>query len=159
MKLFRDVFSGDEMFSDAYKFREVGCTYEVDCNMISVKEGSDLPVNDEDVDDQTITVNDVVYSFRLIETQFDKKTYMTYIKGYMKKLQAHLEANDPDRVEGFKKDAQTYVKQVLGQMADLQFYIGESMDPDAMVAILNWREDGLTSYLTFFKDGMKVEKL
>ena len=159
MKLFTDVFSGDEMFSDAYKYKEEGCTYEVDCKMISVKEGSDLPVNDEDVDDQTITVNDVVYSFRLIETQFDKKTYMTYIKGYMKKLQAHLEANDPDRVDGFKSEAQAYIKQILGQIKDLQFFIGESMDPDAMVAILNWREDGITPYITFFKDGMKVTKL
>eukprot|EP00834_Sanchytrium_tribonematis_P001412 NODE_34_length_36538_cov_0.612854.p20 type:complete len:160 gc:universal NODE_34_length_36538_cov_0.612854:7844-7365(-) len=159
MKLFRDVLSGDEMFSDAYKYKEVGCTFEVDCKMIQVKEGSDLPVNEDEVDDQTLTVNDVVYSFRLVETQFDKKSYMTYIKGYMKKLQAHLEANNPERVDGFKSEAQAFVKSQLGNIADLQFFIGESMDPDAMVALLNWREDGITPYITFFKDGLKIEKL
>ena len=28
-----------------------------------------------------------------------------------------------------------------------------------MVALLNYREDGITPYFTFFKDGVKVEKL
>ncbi len=159
MLLFKDVFSDDEMFSDAYKYTEKGCTLEVECKMIQVREGSDIPVNEEDCDDQTITVNDVVYSFRLVETQFDKKTYMTYIKGYMKKLSAYLEANNPDRVAGFKSEAQAFVKEMLGQISELQFFIGESMDPDAMVALLLWREDGITPYIVFFKDGLKQEKL
>jgi hypothetical protein len=33
------------------------------------------------------------------------------------------------------------------------------MDPDSMVALLNYREDGVTPYFTFFKDGLAVEKL
>lgn len=33
------------------------------------------------------------------------------------------------------------------------------MDPDGMVALLNYREDGITPYFTFFKDGLKEEKL
>jgi hypothetical protein len=28
-----------------------------------------------------------------------------------------------------------------------------------MVALLNYREDGVTPFFTFFKDGLKVEKL
>ena len=35
---------------------------------------------DEGVDDQTQTVNDVVFSFRLQPTTFDKKGYLTYLK-------------------------------------------------------------------------------
>jgi hypothetical protein len=30
------------------------------------------------------SVNNIVYSFRLTETHFDKKQYLTYLKGYMK---------------------------------------------------------------------------
>jgi hypothetical protein len=30
---------------------------------------------------------------------------------------------------------------------------------EAMVVLLNYREDGVTPFLTFFKDGVKVEKL
>jgi hypothetical protein len=42
---------------------------------------------------------------------------------------------------------------------DYEFYTGESMDPDGMVALLNYREDGVTPYFTFFKDGLAEEKL
>lgn len=33
------------------------------------------------------------------------------------------------------------------------------MDPEGMVCLLNYREDGITPYFTFFKDGVKEQKL
>jgi hypothetical protein len=36
---------------------------------------------EEDLADDAIQINDVVHSFRLQATEFDKKSYMTYIKG------------------------------------------------------------------------------
>lgn len=36
---------------------------------------------EEDLADDAVQINDVVYSFRLAPTEFDKKSYMTYIKG------------------------------------------------------------------------------
>jgi len=36
---------------------------------------------DEGADDQAQTVIDVVHSFRLNETSFDKKQYLTHLKG------------------------------------------------------------------------------
>lgn len=33
-------------------------------------------------------VNNIVHSFRLTETSFDKKSYMTYLKGYVSPLAA-----------------------------------------------------------------------
>ena len=51
-----------------------------------------------------------VHSFRLQSTQFDKKSYLTYLKGYMKSVKKYLEANNPDRVEAFEKGAQTFAK-------------------------------------------------
>lgn len=38
-------------------------------------------------------------------------------------------------------------------------FTGESMNADGMVALLNYREDGVTPYLTFWKDGLKEVKL
>jgi Translationally controlled tumour protein len=56
-------------------------------------------------------------------------------------------------------------------------YVGESMNPEGMVALLNYREDGITrkgtafsyystlttytyvAYFTFWKDGLKEVKL
>ncbi|RUP48048.1 translationally controlled tumor protein [Jimgerdemannia flammicorona] len=168
MLLYRDILSGDELFSDAFPVKEIDDTlYEVDCKMIQVKQGADVDIGanpsaeeaDEGVEDGVETVNNVVYSFRLQSTVFDKKSYMTYIKGYMKKLKGELASSNPDRVATFEKNAATRVKRILENFKDYEFFVGESMDPEAMVALLNYREDGVTPYFTFFKDGLKVEKL
>ncbi|RUS34399.1 Mss4-like protein [Jimgerdemannia flammicorona] len=157
MLLYRDILSGDELFSDAFPVKEIDDTlYEVDCKMIQVKQGADVDIGWED---GVETVNNVVYSFRLQSTVFDKKSYMTYIKGYMKKLKGELASSNPDRVATFEKNAATRVKRILENFKDYEFFVGESMDPEAMVALLNYREDGVTPYFTFFKDGLKVEKL
>lgn len=39
-----------------------------------------------------------------------------------------------------------------------EFFIGENMNPDGMVALLDYREDGVTPYMIFFKDGLEMEK-
>jgi hypothetical protein len=96
---------------------------------------------------------------RLQPTQFDKKTYLTYLKGYMKKVKAHLAENNPDRVEAFEKAAQNYAKKIIASFKDWEFFTGDGMDPDAMVVLLNYREDGTTPYLVFFKDGLKSMKV
>ena len=96
---------------------------------------------------------------RLQPTSFDKKTYLTYLKGYMKKVKAHLTEKDPERVEAFEKAAQAYAKKIVANFKDWEFLTGDKMDPEAMVVLLNYREDGTTPYLVFFKDGLKAEKV
>jgi hypothetical protein len=134
--------------------------------MITLEEGDiDIGANpsaeggDEGVESTSQTVNNVVHSFRLVETQFDKKSYMTYIKGYMKALKKELQETKPERVEAFEKGAASLVKRILTNFKDYEFYTGESMNPDGMVALLNYREDGVTPFFTFFKDGLKEIKL
>lgn len=84
---------------------------------------------------------------------------MTYIKGYMKAVKAHLNKENPDRIPAFEKAATGFIKKVLENFKDYEFFVGETMNPEAMVALLNYREDGITPYLTMFKDGLKEEKL
>ena len=128
-------------------------------------------------------------SFRLQQTSFDKKFFMLYLKGYMKKIKEYLAKNNPERVDAFQKEASEFVKGVLAKFDDYEFYTGESMDPDGFVGayschfttlivlclrspadsmnryfysalgLLNYREDGITPYLTFFRDGLKEERL
>lgn len=167
MIIYTDVISGDELLSDAYDVKEVGgVILEADCAMVKVGDGDiDIGANpsaedaDEELDDATETVNNVVYSFRLQQTQFDKKSFVAYIKSYMKKVKAHLAENDPDQVEAFEKGAAAYVKKIIGSFNDWDFYTGESMDPDAMVVLLNYREDGTTPYVAIWKHGVKEQKI
>ncbi|EIN10363.1 translationally controlled tumor-associated [Punctularia strigosozonata HHB-11173 SS5] len=167
MKLFEDVLSGDEMFSDAFPIKEVDdIVYEVDCAMVTIREGDvDIGANpsteegEEGVEDSAQTVNNVVHSFRLQSTAFDKKSYLTYLKGYMKAVKEKLQETNPERVATFEKGAQGFAKKVIANIKDYEFYTGESMNADGMVALLNYREDGITPYFTFWKDGLKEVKL
>lgn len=167
MKIFTDVVSGDELLSDAYEMNLVdGVVYEADCAMVTVANGDvDIGANasaeeqGEDLEDGAETVNNVIYSFRLQQTQFDKKSFLVYLKSYMKKVKAHLAESDPDAVETFEKGAAAYAKKIVGSFKDWEFYTGESMDPDAMVVLLNYREDGTTPFVAIWKHGVKEEKI
>ena len=168
MLLYKDALSGDEMVSDAYDIKFVDdIVYEVDCKMIQLKQGADIDIGanpsaeevDEGLEDGIETVNNIVYSFRLQPTSFDKKSYLLHLKQYMKKVKAKLQETNADRVEAFEKGASAYAKKLVASFNDLEFYTGESMDIEGMVVPLNYREDGVTPYLTFWKDGMTEQKL
>ena len=117
--------------------------YEADCKKINIGgENIDIGANpsaedgggDEGVEDASQTVIDVVYSFRLNETSFDKKSYLTHLKDYMKKVKGAMKdsgASD-DAVKEFETGAQAYAKKIVGNFKDYEFLIGESMDPDGM---------------------------
>ena len=50
--------------------------------------------------------------------------------------------------------------QILDTFKDWQFFYGESgVDGGGMVAVMNFREDGVTPYMLFFKDGVVEEKV
>jgi hypothetical protein len=113
---------------------------------------------EEGVEDQEIKVNNIVNSFRLQSTQFDKKSYLTYLKGtcapmirtqqrsgfnlandaipgYMKAVKAYLveQGKSEEEVKKFESGAQKFVKEkLLPNFKDWEFYTGESMNPDGM---------------------------
>ncbi|KAF9222010.1 translationally controlled tumor-associated [Gyrodon lividus] len=167
MLLYEDVLTGDEMFSDAFPVKVIDdIVYEVDCKLIILKEGNvDIGANpsaedqEEALEDGASQVNDVVHSFRLQPTTFDKASFLTFLKGYMKAVKTKLQETNPGRVQAFEKGAAAYAKKIVSNFKDYEFYTGESMDPNGMVALLNYREDGITPYFTFWKDGLKEVKL
>ncbi|KAK9477700.1 translationally controlled tumor protein [Lipomyces japonicus] len=167
MLLYKDIISNDELISDAYDIKLVdNVVFEVDCQNIQVKQGGDVDIGanpsaedaEEALEEGVEVVNNVVYSFRLTPTSFDKKSYLTYIKGYMKSVKAKLQETNPDAVSVFEKGAQAYIKKVVANFKDYEFYTGESMDPEAMIVLLNYREDGTTPYVIFWKHGLVEEK-
>ena len=75
-----------------------------------------------------------MHSFRLTNTQFDKKSYLGHLKDYMKKVKNQLKENgaSEDTVKEFETGASAFAKKVIANIKDYDFYIGESMDPDGM---------------------------
>jgi len=171
MKIYYDIVSNDELFADAYPMRTVDdVVYEVESkNLVKTEGNYDIGANasqdpdaekeDDGFDVNSQTVNNVLDAHRLQPTSFDKKSYMTYIKGYMKKVLDKLKDSNPDRVAPFQKAAQEFVKGVLAKFDDYDFYTGETMDPEAMVVLKFYKEDGLIPYFYFFKDGVREEKV
>ncbi|KAI0155079.1 translationally-controlled tumor protein [Hypoxylon sp. FL1284] len=171
MIIFKDALteSKDELLSDSYNLKEVdGVAYEADCAMIeigavAVDTGANASAEeaDEGLDDGAQKVNNIIHSFRLQPTSFDKPSYMSYLKGYMKKLASHLKEKgaSPEEVKDFQTKAQGFVKKIISNFKDYEFYTGESMDVDGMVVLLNYRDDGVTPYVTIWKHGLEEMKV
>lgn len=138
----QDIITGDELISDSYDVKLIdGAVYEADCKKIAVGgDNIDIGANPsaeeggDDVDDAQQQVIDVVYSFRLQETQFDKKSYLSHLKGYMKAVKEKMKASgaSDDAVKEFETGASGYAKKIVANFKDYEFFIGESMDPDGM---------------------------
>jgi hypothetical protein len=169
MIIYKDLITGDEIISDSYNLKEIdGVAYEADCKKITIgNENIDIGANpsteeaEEGVDDNALTVIDVVHSFRLNETSFDKKTYLSHLKTYMKAVKEAMKKKgaSEDEIKEFEKGASTFAKKIVGNFKDYEFLIGESMDPDGMVILLNYREDGITPYVTVWKHGLSEMKV
>jgi len=173
MKIYKDVFSGDELFSDTYPMKLVdNCMYEVYGKHITRVEGevklAGSNASAEEVDEGSDNPNsvsgvDLVLNHRLVETGFgSKKDYTIYLKDYMKKVIKHLTDNGKtDEVDEFKKNINGVMKELLGKFKDLSFYTGENMDAEAMILIMDYREiDGEECpVILAFKHGLDEEKV
>jgi len=168
MIVYRDILSGDEVCSDAFPFSEVedGMIYEfvgkkITIDAVNVDTGANASQEEQEegADDQAAQVINVVYSCKLQETQFDKKSYMAYIKGYMKAMAEKLASTNPSRVDAFKAGAQAVVKKILGDFDNYFFYLGESMDPEGLVVLMYYKDGEDIPRFWVFKDGVKAEKV
>ncbi|XP_020496769.1 translationally-controlled tumor protein homolog [Labrus bergylta] len=169
MIIYKCIISDDEMFSDIYKIStsEHGLFYEVEGKTITRTEQFDDALIGANASSEEICETadassnsgcDIVLNHNLKETGFNKKSYMAYLKDYCKNIKKKLEETNPDRVEGFQEACKLEVKAIMESLKDFQFFTGENMNPDGMVGLLNYREDGITPYMLFFKDGLLAEK-
>ncbi|KAJ8351680.1 hypothetical protein SKAU_G00231560 [Synaphobranchus kaupii] len=169
MIIYKDIISGDEMFSDIYKITESpnGILLEVEGKMVSrtvdiddalIGGNASSEGLDEGSESTTLSGIDIILNHKLQETSFSKESYKAYIKEYMKSIKTKLEENNPDRVKPFMVGAQDAVKKIMGNMKNFQFFTGETMSTEGMVGLLDFREDGITPFMTFFKDGLEIEK-
>jgi hypothetical protein len=171
MLLYEDVFSGDELFTDTYPMKLVDdCLFEVTGKHISRTQddiqlaGSNASAEeaDEGTDAASESGIDIVLNHRLVETGFgSKKDYTVYLKDYMKKVVKYLEENDmKDQVASFKANISKVMKELLGKFKDLQFFQGESMDADAMIMVVEYRDvkGEERPILMAFKHGLREVK-
>uniref|UniRef100_T1J715 Translationally-controlled tumor protein homolog n=1 Tax=Strigamia maritima TaxID=126957 RepID=T1J715_STRMM len=173
MKIYKDLFTGDEMFTDSYKVHLVDdVLYEVYGKYETRKHGEVILPGanpsaeeaDEGTDTATESGVDIVLNQRLVETPCfgDKKSYLLYLKDYMKNVTESLkETSTPEEVDKFKTKMNEVIKKLLARFKEFQFFTGESCDADkGMVALLEYRQvnDEEIPIMIFFKHGLQEEK-
>lgn len=79
----------------------------------------------------------------------------------MKAVKAKLQEKgaSADEISEFEKGAAAYAKKIVANFKDYEFLTGESMNPDGMIVLLNYREDGVTPYVTVWKHGLTEMKV
>jgi len=169
MIIFKDLFTGDELFSDAsalellngvvYKVKGKlrTDTFDIDERAIGGNASAEGSGEGEGADATQKQGVDIVLNCRLVEYTLSKKDYMTHIKDYMKQVKTRLEEdNSPDK-DLFQKNVQEFIKDVLANYKDYQLFCGETMKPEGMLALMKWDEE--TPYMFFFKHGLEAEKV
>lgn len=168
MIIYKDTFTQDELFSDAHPMELLnGVVYKVKGKLITETFDIDEKAiggnasaeggGDEGADSASKQGVDIVLSNRLVEFTQNKKDYMGHIKEYMKEVKTKLEADSSPDKDIFQKNVQEFVKDVLGNFKEYQFFCGESMKPEGMLALMKWDEE--TPYMYFFKHGLEAEKV
>lgn len=176
MRIYKDIITGDEMFTDSNPIKLVDdCLYEVSCTHVTRREGEIVlagsnPSAEEEggdggADEHVESGLDLVLNQRLQSTQFNKADYKTYLKTYTKSLLEkwkEMGLNDEQLAE-YKEKFMTAIKKVLPKLDDVEFYVGESINPDGMVALLEYRDkpdgSGEEALMLFYKHGLEDEKV
>ncbi|GER33367.1 translationally controlled tumor protein [Striga asiatica] len=167
MLVYQDLLTGDELLSDSFAYKEIenGALWQVEGKWV-VKGALDVDIGanpsaeggeeDDGVDDQAVKVVDIVDTFRLQEQPpFDKKTFVAYIKKYIKLLSAKLEGK---KQEEFKKTIEGATKFLLSKIKDLQFFVGESMHDDSTLVFAYYKEGAVDPTFLYFAHGLKEIK-
>ncbi|KAG9508455.1 hypothetical protein GZH46_03047, partial [Fragariocoptes setiger] len=174
MIIYKDLITGDEMFTDSTKIKLIDdCLYEVYCKHVTRKQGEIIlpganpsaEGEDEDGggDAQVESGLDIVLNQQLIETSFNKSDYKNYLKTYTKALQAKWKemGKSDEELEEHKTKFMEAVKKVLPKLDEASFFMGSSSNPDGMVAVLEYRDlpEGEQPIMLFYKHGLEAEKV
>ncbi|XP_076603547.1 translationally-controlled tumor protein homolog isoform X1 [Chaetodon auriga] len=168
MIIYKCLISDDEMFTDAYKMTETkdGMFYKVEGKIVTRKkediDGKLLGANpsaEEEVvatDESSVSGLDIVLNHSLVAMGFNKKNLKIQMKNNVKAIKTHLQENNPEKVDKFVADMLATFPTILENFDEYTFYLGESMSPDGMVALLGYEDD--QPYMLFFKDCLVIEK-
>ena len=150
-----DIISKAEML-------DTNMMIEEDFNGHILKVKSQMIVDEDNDDDLAPKVNDVVHGFRYQEFGMDKKSFVSYIKKYLKTIATHLtsEGKDADYVKKFQKNAQDFVKMLIKKFKSCEFYRNEvESNPDGALGIGFWVDEAdAAPTFYWFKDGLKEVK-
>ncbi|CAD7692886.1 unnamed protein product [Nyctereutes procyonoides] len=144
MIIYWDLISQGEMLSYIYKIQDImdKLCLEVEEMVVSRTEGNT---------DNSFIFGDA--STEIPKGEGMKSTVITCVDiYYMKSIKGK------HRPESIMMGAAEQIMHILANFKNYRFFIGENMNPDGMVALLDYCEESVTPYMIFFKDDLKMEK-
>ncbi|KAJ5925800.1 Translationally-controlled tumor protein [Penicillium verhagenii] len=180
MIIYTDLFSGDEMLSDTYNINvaaDCPILWETDCRKYTKKVGEDFELAganpsaedaaEEQGEGEFIMVHDIEDQFRLNWLKVEdgakpsKEDFKAWIKSYLRKLMKKLEeiGTPAEEIAEFKANAPKAMKKLIANYDNYDVLMGQSMNPDSMYVLIDFREDGVTPYATVFKHGFASMKV
>lgn len=182
MKIFEDVFTGDEVLSDAIdiKIDESNSIISVVSKMINPDDGGNIDIGcsnhfggnnddeeggDQGGDDGSAKVNNIVHSFNLEQYPCSKDDFKDFLKEKIADVKKRL-AGKEDRLKewGPGGAVSNLMKNVLKKFDDgVEIYLGKSAadyNYSGMMIVSMWANDedtGPTFY--FFKDCLREVKV
>lgn len=176
MIIFKDIITGDEMFSDAFEFEDNFQEAFYKLKIKKVQCGGDelnaaafgFNASEENPDEGGVdaaevkTEWDVVNGHQLEQglEYADKKSFGVYFKGFAKAVLARLkEEGLEDVAEDFKKKAPNAMTYLKKEIKDCEVWTGSSQNPDGSAGYINWDSETDEPYMLFFKHAIIAEKV
>nr|WP_275408387.1 hypothetical protein [Streptomyces sp. SID9727] len=108
------------------------------------------------------SVDSFVDRFMLQPTTFDnKQSYLRQLKHHMqlvKMFQLVSGASQGD-ITAMENAVSTYTRQIAWNFKNYEFFTSASGNPDGMVILKTYHDDGRTPYFTYWKHGLKAEQV
>lgn len=173
MKIYQDVFTGEELLSDVYKYKSDfdGAIWKVQ-SFLQAKEnvgnvdigcGNEFGGGEEQAGDEPVEkVLNLEYGFGLTQYIFENfKDLMAYLKPFVGKVTAHLtESGNPDRAAAFKAAMNKFALDFIKvKFEDITFYTGSKETLDGSLVLSFWEDEsasGPTFY--YFADALREIK-
>ena len=170
MILFKDIVTGDGIFTDAYKYKLVDDLY-YHINAKFVKDSDDgnydiggNPSEEESAEalETTVTTGiDVCLQNRLVDSTMTKAQYKKHIKTFSQNLVKTAAESDPARADFLKKNLPKAVQSFLENFDDYSLFVGESFGEGAVVVFCKYPENcvlGCNIDVYVWKDAIEPEK-
>jgi len=176
MIIFKDILTGDELFSDAFEFEDNFQEAFYKLKVKKVQVGGDnldgaafgFNASEENPDEGAVDAAEVVTQWDIVAQHqlesglayADKKSFGAYFKGFAKAVLAKLkEEGMEDVAEDFKKKAPNAMTYLKKEIKDCEVWFGSSQDPDGSAGYINWDTETDEPYMLFFKHAIISEKV
>jgi len=177
MIVYKDLLSGDEMLSDAFKLEPVKDSEGNEipglmmCQSLMIRKsdddidtgcGNEFGGAEEDagVDSSVQMVNNIIDGFQYTETQIGSANdFKSWIKEYMNAVVLKLreKGKAKEEIQAFKATAPAIAKFFLQNFKDVQFFLGPSFCPESMVFSI-YPEGATTPNFYYIMGGYTAEK-